>query len=219
MPRRDPETGKFVQGGSDDFDRFEEAYSTQNMTVAAADLSGGTGEQWGEDTSFENVDIYGVHEILDRDELGVLVWAEHYLAAYAKSTMTADSTVRAAVQISTSPDRESGVAEGTGPEGSDISETTGDFPIQLDPAFAVDNNTIGRGLHSVGFGPGSDGASGVGVGGSVQADWWEGNPWANPVFDDRSTIFMNGVIEQNNISDGSISVDVATRHVYGVLED
>lgn len=202
-----------------DFDRFEETTGVPQISVAAADLTGATGQYFGEQTLFEGVTLYDVDALLDRDELAVMMWAEHHLEVYATSTETADGTVRGVIEISASPDRitNATLAAGSSEDIADLEQSA--FQPEVDHFNAPSADLIGRPLNATGFAPFSDGATGVGGAGTSGNDWWEGSPTAEPDFDARDELYLNGGIEVSNIDDSAIHVDVSYRHVYGVMED
>lgn len=224
MPHRDPETGRFLAGDSGpDVDRFEEMYSQDHYNVAAADLDGGTAQDFGEDQRISGKEVYSLEQPLDRDELAVLMWAEHHITAYFASTASADSTIRAAVEISAAPERE--VVDELGTAGnvsldSDISGG-GQFTLEVDEGLGgvQSADLIGRPMQCTGFGPITDGTNGVGGAGTEGQDWWEGQPAADPTFDARDDVFTNMVVQISNASDLSAHIEVSVRHVFGVMED
>lgn len=219
MPHRDPETGKFVSTADsvEEFDEIEEVHGQALMTIAAANLDGSVGQTFGQEASFESEPLYSLDtEILDRREVAVLIWAEHRLDVYLKSTATADGTVRAAIEVTTSPDLHP--SEGVDAPNTVEEQDTGPT-IDIDMEIEQDAEHIGRVLNAVGFSPITDGTNGVGGAGTAGFDTWEGAPMASPVFDDRDDILMNGFIETSNVTDNAVGVDLTVRHVYGVLED
>lgn len=200
-----------------DFDKFEEAFFSQKFSVPAADLSGATGALFGEEGRWEGRGLYSLDDLIDRDQLAVMLLAEHHLEVYVTSTETADGTVRAEMEVSTSPAASEAVD--LLDSANDVADTAGALPVDADGSGVITSDLVGRALSAVAFGPFSDGATGVGGSGVAGVDWWEGVPVANPVFDDRDDLFVNGVIEASNIADAAIHADLHVRHVYGVVGD
>lgn len=188
-----------------------------HLDVAAADLDGLTGRGYGEDATYEGIPLYPVDDLLDRDELAVMLWAEHRMGAGFASTATADSTIMAATEISSSPEVSGALDPISGGE-KEVDSQEGDFVIFTQVDKAITGDLVGRVLAAMGFGPITDGA-GPGGAGTEGTDWWEGQPAAVPTFDPRDTLYMNGAIDISNAADLSAHVDVRGRHVYGVLED
>lgn len=225
MPQRDPETGQFLSGGSagdfGDYDRIDQIHNETDLTVPAADLEGGTAEGYGEGMLFEGVELYDAETVLDRHEVGVVLWAAHRLAIVTPSTQTADGTARVASEWSFSPSVSSGTGavEASTPIEDTMVQTGNGFTINRDSSVDDTADVLGPSLAAFTYSPFSDGVNGLGGAGGIESDSWEGSPVVDPVVDDRDSIFLNGAIEASNIADGSISVDVRTWHVIGVLED
>lgn len=209
MPHRDPETGQFLP--ERDFNDIEVASFNSRVAVAAADLNGTTGTG-GESDAFEGLELIDYDDLVDRNESLYLLRAEHRLTAYANSTETADGTVRAQVEISASPSRNLPQGVATGAISSPvIGGNKTDDTIDL----------IGRPMTAVGHAPFSDGATGVGGGGSAGEDSLviENIPPEMGSFHPRDELFLNGLFVAWNIDDAAVHLDVTGQHVYGVLAD
>lgn len=219
MVHRDPETGQFLEGPDvGDFDFITQINGYTPFVVPASDVSGGTGVTFGSEGSFEGHQLYDLDDELNLsiDEVAVLLWAEHRVTAYIKSTQTADGTVRMNLEVSTSPERQ--VAEDVAGN-EDIDDTTGGYAVETGNQFYTDDHDIlGRVLTAVGFGPITDGTNGVGGAGTAGWDNWEGAPMVSTVYDARDEWFVNGVLSHSNVSDASLGADLMVRHVYGVME-
>lgn len=218
MPHRDPETGKFTANEHDDYDRVEEQYFGLHLSVPASDVGGQTGQTFGQDGSFEGLLAYDAEVFLDRDEIGVMLWAEHNLVTGILSTQTADGTVSAILEVSAAGDRQVSAFAGA----SDIADASGDFTVETGNAIAGGEvNTgdlVGRPLHAIGYGPITDGNASLAGSGSAGEDEWVGSPAAEPVWDVRDSIFVNGIMEQSNVSDAALYAQIQGRHVFGVME-
>lgn len=181
----------------------------------AGDLTGGTGFDGGQVGRFEGVEAIDYDDLVDRNEQLVLLSAVHRLTAYANSTETADGNVRAAVEVSSSPSRD--VADSlVGPD--DVADSsTGNVEV-FDFSLSDSIDLLGRPLLAVGHAPFSDGASGVGGGGSVGTDEVKlsGLPPSLGRFHPRDELFVNGTFEVWNIDDAGIHFEVTLQHVYGV---
>lgn len=89
MPRRDPNTGKFVSGSRPDFDRFTSVRATLDATIPAADLAGGTGTNKVEGEESQLIDF---NNELDADEL-FIPWQFHFVVSHQlPTTATAESS-------------------------------------------------------------------------------------------------------------------------------
>lgn len=218
-PHRDPQTGQFVSSKElDQFDSIEQVHATSAYRVAAAAVGGQTGADFGQETEFEGVPLYSLEDqVIDRGEVAALLWAHHRIVAYITSTQTADGTIRGAIEISSSPERQT-VFE-LGPGMDDIGDQTGDFTVQSEELVDDTADVIGPALEAVGFGPITDGTNGVGGSGNAGTQDWEGAPMVSPIFDDRDDMFVNGAIEHSNVADAALHVDAQVWHVYGRIED
>lgn len=216
MPHRDPETGRFRSLSFDEFDRIEQIHNDPTYSVAAAQVGGQTGQTLGQSSTFEDVQVADFGDIMDRTELGVLLWAYHSLVVYISSTQSADGTVRSEMEISLSSGREDagGVIAGT-----DIDDQ-GDFTIDggnEEPRNATD--LVGPILRAVGFGPFSDGGTGVGGAGTAGQVEWEGPPMVRPLVDATDELLNHGAIQHSNVSDAALHAELECWWVVGVLED
>lgn len=190
---------------------MEPVHFDQDFSVAADELDGSTTQNFGQNVSYEEVELLELADVIERDEIAYLLGVSAKHVAYIKSTATADSTVRSAQAILTSPN--SGIYDGTsGYEAVDAQNGT----MELDqsttqangPAWNSDS-VIGRPMLSIGFNPFSDGATGVGGGGSISADWIDMH-WSagnGPLFDHRDTVWLGGIVENQNCDDASLHVE------------
>lgn len=221
MSARDPDTGQFVSGGDlDAFDRLEQQGWRLNLSVPAAELDGTTTEAYGEDVRIDGAAIYDAEEFLDRDEIGVLLWVDHRLITYGLSTASADSTVRAHMEISYSPERLAAARFGLTDTVADIDSSSGVATVNRSAATSGFNSQdlVGPTLLAVGGNGVTDGAAGVGAGLTAGWDNYEGPPWVEQVSDVRDTLFVNGAIEAQNASDHAAHADLRGWHIYGVME-
>lgn len=217
MVHRDPETGQFVSGdGQHRYEGIEVATFHADFGIQAADLSGATGFAGGEGDQIEGIRILDFGDFCDRNERLKLLHAEHSLTAYINSTQTADGTVRVAAEISASPSASGGIH----------TIGTGDVDSSQDLAVggATTDDTIdvlGKPLIATGHGPFSDGASGVGGGGSAGEDDAHLHYPESPVCDffPRDELFVNANLEVWNVADAGVHGEVVGQHIYGVLED
>lgn len=218
---RDPETGQFLSGQDlPDFGRFEEVYASEKVRVPAADLDGTAANHLAEDEVFRGVQLYDVDELLDRDELGVLIWAEHALDVFLAATATADGTMWGGIEVSASPEPSGINFLMTSSNLNEIDDQSGgDFSFDDATASEVTADLIGRYLQAVSTSPIADGTNGVGGSGTPGKDWWEGQPIAAPTFDARDEVYVSGAAEFNNVADNTGYMTLSTRHVFGVIED
>lgn len=205
------------------FERVDEIHDTQVLSVPASAVGGQTDQEFGQSGQFEALEMYELDDVaLDRDEIAVLLWAEHDLIAGILSTATADGTLHVGLEVSASPalsaiTRPLGGASLTPGVGSH--ETSGDFDVEIANNAAENNaDIVGRTLHALAYGPITDGATGVGGAGTAGTDEWVGSPAAEPVWDVRDSMFLNGFVEHSNDDDAALFAELRYRHVYGVME-
>lgn len=208
--------GQFRASG-ETFDDVEVATFGVNVGVEASNLGGGTGFEGGSINPFEGVQVIDYDEVVDRNERLHLIHAEHLLVVWQNSTTTADGTVSAAVELSASPALSAPTLRATSPVAGNVLDgvVTG---------FADEDDTIdiiGRPLTAVGTAPFSDGATGVGGGGSAGRDEYESSvfPAEMARFHPRDELFLNGRLIQWNVDDAGIHANVAGQHIYGVVQD
>lgn len=213
MPRRDPQTGKFVSGG--EYDDVEVVTFSGGVGVEAVDMTGATGFT-GERFDFEGVELIDYDEVVDRNESLELLEASHRIVVYQNSTATADGTFAAGVGISSSPARTSVEATTTPNSGDDIE---GAFVARSYKNDTID--LIGRPLEAVATGPFSDTATGVGGGGAVGTDEVIIGSLPEQIgqFHPRDELFLNGRVRGWNIDDAGVHVGFKGQHIYGVISD
>lgn len=217
MPHRDPETGQFVSGDRGHrYEGIEVATFHADFGIQAADVGGGTGYAGGDGDQFEGIEILDFGDFCSRNERLELLHAEHLLVAYTNSTQTADGTVRVAAEVSASPGRSPAIHTiGTGDveseQGTVVGGATTDDSIDV----------LGAPLIATGHSPFSDGASGVGGGGSAGEARTHLHYPESPICDffPRDELFVNGNIEVWNVADAGVHGEITGQHVYGVLED
>lgn len=218
MVHRDPESGQFVADRHDQYDRIEEVATNFRMRGIAADLVGTTNNAWGEEATFDGEFVYDVDEVLGRDELGVMIWAEHYVSHTVTATQTADSTALWQLEIGTHETRAVAESAEAG-DYSDVGNPGGDFnaEIKIDNV-STDIDLIGPILTSMAQPSFAEGA-GAGGGGTPALLEWVGAPAHDPTFDARDDIQANGVVRIQNVSDATWHGECTLRHVYGVMEE
>lgn len=217
MSARDPETGQFVSSKDSDYDwdELEIQHVSTNYGVPAADLSGAT--------SFACTSITAASEKewepaggISRGELAELVALQHVINVYINSTETADGSVVGQLIVSTEDDTQ-GV--GNLPGGfDDIGSTVIDqdeMQVTTDPAH-VDI------LEAFGTGPFSDGASGVGGGGSAgqHAKSLNFKAWGGfgPTYDVHSEFRGHPQFSVWNVDDAGIHMDYEGQFLWKVHE-
>ena len=201
-----------TSGGASHFTDIEIATFRGSVGVEAANLPGATDFD-GVGDSFEGLRLIDFDEIVDRNEELRLLTADHALTIYANSTETADGWIRGIMEISASPARTTisgGIGTG-GITGDVVGNRASDDTIDL----------LGRPLLASAGAPFSDGASGVGGGGSEGHDSVQIRepPAEFARFHPRDELFLNGVFESWNIDDAGIHAEIVGQHVYGVISD
>lgn len=221
MSVRDPQTGKFVSPEDAGYDDWEFATNYLSHNVPASQLGGATDGTIGEAYNFEGLPLYEMDELLDRDEAADLVRAIHVLEAGITSTETADGTLRATMEISTSPDRK--VANEVAGQGTGISgEFNGGGSITDASAlgerlvFEDSRDLLGRPLTALAYGPITDGTNGVGGAGTAGTDRVDIEDPIGFDLHPRDEMFVNGAVEVANVDDTSVVFSLYTQHVYGV---
>lgn len=215
MVRRDPQTGEFVAEEQDAFDDIEVVSFNANTYVDAANVDGSTSGGLSEGYIAEGIEVIDYDDIVDRNERLQLLTAAHRLTAYIGSTETADGTVRAQAEVSSAPSVQMVQALG----GNEDYDGTGNVVGNKRSSDTID--VLGRPMLAVGMAPFSDSASGVGGGGSAGEDEAElkNPPEIMGSFHPRDELFVNAVLEHNNVDDAAIHADVTGQHVYGVIQD
>lgn len=216
MPHRDPQTGEFVSAEEmERFDDIEVVTITAGAGVEASNLSGATSFE-GTSDPFEGLQILDYDEIVDRNEKLVLLSAHHSVSVFANSTESADGTVGCAVEVSSSPTRQSnGFVTGTAQYSASDSEVVG-------AGSSTDTiDILGRVLTATAGAPFSDSASGVGGGGSAGEDSYEVDdiPRQMAEFHPRDELFLNGEFQSWNVDDSGIHVTFTGQHIYGVVSE
>jgi hypothetical protein len=218
MVHRDPETGLFVSD-DDEFDDIEMVTFAGSVGVEASNLAGNTGFSGGANESFEAVEVIDYDDVVDRNEEVHLLSARHRATAFSNSTQTADGTVVAGIEISSSPAL-SEIAKEVFPR-TDSTAPSGEPVVgRANKDDTID--IIGRVMQPVGHSPFSDGSSGAGGGGSAGediVDIEDGLPMEAGRFHPRDELFCNGRIITWNIDDAGVHVNFSGQHVYGVVED
>lgn len=201
----------------DDFDRFDNVNAAVDLSVPASDLGGGTGQTFGQQGDFEGLTLFDLGDILDSDEIGVLLEAEHRLTSGILSTSTADGTALVSAQIASDPDLDTPPSPFAGP--ADIDDSSGNFNVEsAGRRVAVSNDVLGRVLTTISYAPITDGAQGVGGAGTSGTDKWHGTAVPSPLFDVRDQIYVNGLIEQSNVDDASIYTKVNCQWTFGIMD-
>lgn len=222
MVHRDPETGRFLPGSGEAWDDIEVSTFAASVGVQASDLTGGTGFGGGDNNEWEGLELIDYDDIVDRNEELRLLGIAHHLAVYVNSTETADGSVAAAVEVSASPSLTTTTQRAARPTTGALS-TTGAGAGNAVGGSDVDDtiDLVGRPLAATGHAPFSDGATGVGGGGSEGMDSQESTlfPAEFGRFHPRDELFLNGRISAWNIDDAGVHVTLSGQHVYGVLAE
>lgn len=222
IPHRDPDTGRFVPDDArEQFDEIIQLHGRGMYSVPAADIDGSTGQNLGQSGTMEGDSLIDYQEHLDRTEFGVVLWQHQRLIVYIGSTQTADGTVFGSFELSLDPDRQVAGGYATFSDLADA-ETSGDYTIET-VATNVDNgddtpDVLGPEMAAVGFGPFSDGATGVGGAGTPGWFDWEGPIVHEPSVDDRDEIFVSGVLAHANVSDAALHADVRVYQLVGIVD-
>lgn len=214
MPHRDPQTGQFLPHDDDGFEDIEVATFGATVGIQAADLNGTTTFS-GQDEQLEALTLIDYDQLVDRNESLQLLYASHALTAYPNSTETADGTFAVIGEVSASPDFSNAIQEINTNSIEDSANMVGS--AGLDDTIDV----IGRPLTAGSTGAFSDGASGVGGGGSSGQDRWDSSvfPGQYGAFHPRDEVFLNMDVQVWNIDDAGVHVQVEGQHVYGVVEE
>lgn len=216
VPHRDPETGQFVSGS--EYADIEVASFSVNAGVTAADLSGATGFDGGDQPGFEGAEILDYDDIVDRNEELHLLSAEHRIDLFVNSTETADGTVLGAFEVSASPSRTDVTTEAGAARTADLVTGT---TIVGDTGRDDTIDVVGRPLVATGHAPFSDSSTGVGGGGSAGEDTYDSTVFPTEMgrFHPRDELFLNGQFTVWNIDDAGIHAQLTGQHVYGVIEE
>lgn len=213
MVHRDPDTGKFVAGNSDQFADVEVVSFTASFGQTASNLGGATGFG-GESDNTDGLLLIDYDEVVDRNEELHLLTAQHRLSVFGNSTSTEDGTIRVVAEVSASPT-------------VSVSQTIGSAAADDNNAIAVGNDSddtidlIGRPMIATGFSPFSDTATGIGGAGGQGEDEVniDGPPGEMARFHPRDELFANARLTTWNVDDAGIHADLVGQHVYGVVHD
>lgn len=217
MPGRDPQTGKFVSGTAG-YDDVESVTDVRHLSVAASNNDGTTGQNGGQSTGFEGVELYSLDSALDRNEEAELIGAWHRLEVFINSTTTADNTFHASVEISSSPSNLTVRPPLAFNEIEDTGWLAGDSNQVINQSGSAAEDTqavVGPPLSATAIGQFTDTVNGTGGGGHVGVDEWDGVP-ADPDFYPRDRVFLNGVLTQWNLANAASHANLTYHHVYGV---
>ena len=182
------------------------------FSIAAADLDGNTARGLPDGDQFEGVQLIDYDEVVDRHERLDLLRADHRMTAYVASTSTADGTLRASMQVSSSPVSQANPPIGFGTADGDVG-----FAGRNDDTIDI----VGRNLQAVATAPFSDGGTGVGGGGAAESDEVVVYDLPGPLkeFHPRDELFANGRLEVQNVADAAVHADLQIQHLYGVVGD
>lgn len=196
MPHRDPRTGQFVSGSSEE----ESITAGLGMNIPAADLSGGNNAQY---VDGEEATLVDFTEVLDSDE----VFEIHSLmlanAYYAPTTATAEGSALVEWELTPDPNGSSGAYAGTAFWNSspDREEGIADmFMSQTDGEETLSVGVMGV-IPSL-----NDTTNGTGAGGD-----WENERvnlgWEDPIeMDANDALYLNQHHHFDNISDHAVSM-------------
>lgn len=212
MAARDPETGKFVS--AEGFEDVEVVSFSAGLGVEAGNLAGATGFDGGSEHNFDGGELIDYDDVVDRNEMLVLLAGWHRLVTYINSTQTADGTVLATVEISSSPAQQMGF--NITATDTDVFDTTQNIVGSSNREDSID--VVARPMTAVGHGPITDGTNGVGGAGAAGEDTVRfGRPPGEAAsFHPRDELFLNGELTQWNVDDAGIHIMVTGQHWYGV---
>jgi len=180
-----------------------------NLSVAAGSLDGSTNETGGQDEVWEAT--VGGREALQgelhRGEVAELLALNVDIVVYTSSTQTADGTVRGAIEIS---------REGTFQmvDGEQLNTAAGSFNginMQvISPGMTIEEDVLAF-LSATGHSAFSDGASGVGGGGSAgEASYsrsYLDDFGSGPLFDPEDEFYQHAQMTQWNVADAAFHID------------
>lgn len=228
MPHRDPVTGQFVSGSGrpgEQYDEVETVHFNEEVIVAAADLPGTTAGGLADASQFEGILIYDADQIVDRHEVLEFIGGRHHLTCMITSTQTADGSLRATAEVSSSPEIR-GSELWVNPSGADpindqnVSNLTGDEAQHNQLILSETVDLLGPALQATAHGPVTDGTNGVGASGSIESDQVVLGPVPGGyMLDRRDELFFNGVIEASNVDDTSIIASLMGTHHWGVRSE
>lgn len=208
-PGRDPQTGKFVSGGSgrpsSDFDRYETFSGSLSVQIPAADNAGGqTLEQWSGsdghvidfDGELDNDEIFRLQSLEVTVSLALPVTATTEGAAVVGYVIGSDpvdplplaSRTTALAPLSGATDREVGVL--------DISQAqSDDDDVMMSGALYAENSAL-------------DTVNALAMGGQVANQERSWSPWTEfdktVDFDESDEIAVTGELTTNNVSDHNV---------------
>lgn len=205
MPRRDPETGKFVSSKSDVSETWRESdqiVTQMHLSIPAADLSGGTST-----FTFENdndLAIADFGEVVDNDEVFELVEGRYDLYLSMHTTATAEAMVGAGWTIS--PDLEGPqVGQIDPPHFSGSSASIGGTVVNRTRSAIEENDNLLEGGYLIAENSHSDTTNGLAAGSDKDRERKHvryTDPWGGgPMYDSDDELYLTGEFHVDNASD------------------
>lgn len=212
MLHRDPQTGQFT---TMDGDEYEYVHLNDHLWIPDGNLGGAGATLYGEETEFEGRVILDVEDIVDRHEVARLVHAESRVEPRIITPQTGTmGSIRGAFEVSASPARQvigeldntSLLDDQTGVtvQGQLYEDDTADLPLL---PLTV---TMHSGM--------DDGTNGVGAGAFQTSDESRGPTPGSWDFDRRDEMYLNGVLEYNNV-DADVHIEFVHDLVFAIEED
>lgn len=155
--------------------------------------------------------MFDVDRFVDRDEVAHLMMIDATLTAGILSTQTADGTLRAEVEISTSGSKQLHQSSGgyQDVEESADGTLTPEVDTNSDDTANETIDILGRKLVALAYGPITDGTNGVGGAGTAGRDWIKTDYGPRgPELDGRDEVALNGFVEHSNVSDATLFWEV-----------
>lgn len=223
MPRRDPDTGKFVSGSggpAGGYTDIEQVTATINFGMTADNHDGSLGNGLPNEGRFEGFEVVDYDDVIDRDERADLLYARHRLLAFTRENQAPPGIVNLGVELSSSPALQVArsvqnpqVIEG------DIEPNAGVNVSSYEDLQEDSVDLVGPALTAATMNPHQDTGSSTGGGGAMSVDTveLEGFPDRIREFHPRDELFLNGFVESSGY-DGDSYGTLTLQHWYGISE-
>lgn len=213
MPRRDPQTGKFLSGGVDSWADIRTVSGAMNSTIPAADLAGGTGNAV---VNGENSEIVDFSNLLDNDEIFEVLAGQFVATLSMPTTATAESAAR--LNWVLRGDLGEGAGEHPGHYGFGAEREDGIVDIRSQQYWDADRLAVG---HLTATNSVVDTVNALGAGGDDgfdRVDLEFGHLGAGPQFDSDDEVGVPHTVYFDNISDHAVEAGFDV-HLVGTVHE
>lgn len=222
MPRRDPQTGKFVSGGDSgvSYDELETAIGAVDLEIPAADLSGG---QTTERFDGAEIELMDFGDLINRHDQSIeIVEAVFDAELTAHTTQTAESFVGVGFSVREEPERDAWSRDPVFFSGAQF-ETGDDAGIVDGRALSARYAGTIWGALLQATGNIGDSTNGLGAGSDFarESERVQFVPRYDrgPVYDESDDWYVSGEFFVDNASDHAVEMNLRTQVWGRVVED